>query len=146
MTIINLSVEHQWKIKSKLRRPETTSQSVKLNQGLPATATEPVLFRNYCYDLIIWFKNIKISFKFSKISVINCKLGHFVWTNWFLVCLITTSKLEFFNHHFEENKGILKGFRSTVFYSIIILHKKNVGSDQFKVSFGWVEGILVQTP
>ena len=53
MTIINLSVEHQWKIKSKLRRPETTSQSVKLNQGLPATTTEPVLFRNYCYDLII---------------------------------------------------------------------------------------------
>ena len=39
-----------------------------------------------------------------------------------------------------------EGFRSTVFYSIIVLHKKNVGSDQFKVSFGWVEGILVQTP
>ena len=52
MTIINLAVEHQWEIKSKLRRPETTSQSVLLNQGLPATASEPVLFRNYCYDLI----------------------------------------------------------------------------------------------
>ena len=78
MTIINLSVEHQWKIKSKLRRPETTSQSVKLNQGLPATATEPVLFRNYCYDLITDLKIIKISFRFPKISVILCKLGDFV--------------------------------------------------------------------
>ena len=52
MTIINLAVEHQWEFKSKLRRPETTSQSVLLNQGSPATASEPALFRNYCYDLI----------------------------------------------------------------------------------------------